>query len=74
MSPGAFEEFVHPTQASRVRLRVFPEPSGGFLVLEEWLGTSPVRRTLGLFDTQDSATERVRLRATQLLAQRYQRV
>jgi len=74
MSEGVFEEFVHPTQASRVRLRVFPEASGGFLVLEEWLGTSPVRHTLGLFDTQDSATARVQARETQLLAQRYQRV
>jgi hypothetical protein len=74
MSEGAYDEFIHPTQASRVRLRVFPEPSGGFLVLEEWSGTSPVRHTLGLFDTQDSAAERVRSRETQLLAQRYQRV
>jgi hypothetical protein len=72
-SGGKCFEFVHPTQASRVRLRVFPEP-GGYLVIEERLGTVSVRNTLGLLDTQESAAERLRARETELLAQRYQRV
>ncbi len=37
------EEFEHPTQVSRVRLRVFPLPEG-FLVTEERQGVTTVFR------------------------------
>ena len=67
------EEFKHPTEASLVRLRVFQQP-GGFLATEEHRGAATVYRTLGLFDTQKAAEDRVRERVTQLGTQRYQKV
>ncbi|HSB61963.1 MAG TPA: hypothetical protein VLI67_09600 [Vicinamibacteria bacterium] len=66
------EEFEHPTQASLVRLRVFPQ-GPGFLATEERQGASTVYRTLGLFDTREAAEARVRARAGQLQAQRYRK-
>jgi hypothetical protein len=68
-----FEEFVHPTQASRVRLRVFSADGGGYLVVEERLGTAPVRSTLGLFSGKDEAAACLRQREKALLEQQYRR-
>jgi len=66
----AQEELVHPTQPSRVRLRVFSQ-AGGFLVTEERIGTATVYRSLGVFDSQEAAAARLRERARELAAQRY---
>jgi len=79
------QEFVHPTQASRVRLVVFeqpPEPPSvagmpagrGFLVTEERLGTRTVVATLGFYEDREAALERMRLRARELELQRYRPV
>jgi hypothetical protein len=69
-----FEEtFQHPTQASRVRLRIF-QPPEGFLATEEWQGATTVYRTLGLFDARPAAEAAVSARAAQLVAQRFQQV
>jgi hypothetical protein len=76
------EILVHPTQASRVRLRVFdrpPEPAvagmgpdqGGFLVTEERIGARTVVNTLGFLGTQDEAIARLRARAAELARQQY---
>jgi len=65
------EEFAHPTQASRVRLRVFQQPEGGFLVTEEWVGTATVVKTLGLFDARQPALEKAAARASELARQRF---
>ncbi len=67
------EEFEHPTQVSRVRLRIFQLPEG-FLVTEERQGSTTVFSTLGLFDRREAAEARVRDRAAQLAAQRYRKV
>ncbi len=67
------EEFEHPTQVSRVRLRAFQLPEG-FLVTEERQGASTVFSTLGLFDRREAAEECVRGRAGQLLGQRYRKL
>jgi alkylation response protein AidB-like acyl-CoA dehydrogenase len=64
------EEFAHPTQVSRVRLRIFQLPEG-FLVTEERQGVTTVFSTLGLFDRREAAEACVRARAAQLEAQRY---
>jgi len=66
------EELSHPTQASRVRLRVF-EQDGGFLVTEERIGTTTVFKTLGLFDARPAAEARLRARVDELSRQRYRR-
>jgi hypothetical protein len=69
------EEYVHSTLATRVRLQVFEQPEGGFLVLEEWNGTaSPVFKTLGLFDTKQAALARVEARDAELRRQRFTRI
>ena len=76
------EIFVHPTQASRVRLRVFakpPEPTvaglgpdqPGFLVTEERIGSRTVFSTLDFLPTRELALETLRARATELAHQRY---
>lgn len=76
------EIFVHPRQASRVRLRVFdrpPEPAvaglgpdqPGFLVTEERIGARTVVSTLGFLRTQDEAMARLRERAAELAQQQY---
>jgi hypothetical protein len=65
------EEYQHPSQASRVGVSVFEQPSGGFLVTEEWQGTSTVVKTLGLFDGREDALDRARGRGKELQAQRY---
>jgi hypothetical protein len=67
------EEFEHPTQVSRVRLRVFQLPEG-FLATEERRGVTTVFSTLGLFDRREAAEETVRARAAQLQAQRYRKL
>jgi len=67
------EEFVHPTQASGVRLQVFRQPEG-FLVTEENRGSTTVYRTLGLFETAAAAEACARARGEELLARRYQMV
>ena len=79
------EEFSHPTQASRVVLSVFQQPAGGssvqgmpaeagFLVTESWLGASKVVKTLGFFDSRESALAELRSRAQELERQRFQPV
>jgi hypothetical protein len=76
------EIFVHPTQASRVRLRVFekpPEPTvagmgpdqPGYLVTEERIGARTVFNTLGFLSTREEALARLRERAGELAQQRY---
>jgi hypothetical protein len=81
----AKEEFSHPTQASRVILSVFQEAAGGspveglpddagFLVTESWLGASKVVKTLGFFDSRDSALAELRKRAQELERQRFRPV
>jgi hypothetical protein len=81
----AKEEFSHPTQASRVVLSVFQQPAGGssvqgmpaeagFLVTEAWLGASKVVKTLGFFDSRESALAQLQSRAQELGRQRFQPV
>lgn len=76
------EILVHPTQASRVRLRVFEKPpervvtgmgpdQKGFLVTEERIGSRTVFNTLGFLPTREEAIERLRARASELALQRY---
>lgn len=67
------EEFEHPVQASRVRLRVFEQPEG-YLVTEERIGTVTVVATLGLFADRQAALGRVAARVRDLEAQRYRAV
>jgi hypothetical protein len=67
------EEYAHPTQATTVGLSVFESRDGGYLVTEERRGTATVYRTLGVFDTREAATARVRERSRELGAQRYRR-
>jgi len=67
------EEFEHPTQVSRVRLRIFQLPEG-FLATEERQGSATVFSTLGLFDRREGAEACLRTRSEQLQAQRYRRV
>lgn len=80
----AKEEFSHPTQASRVVLSVFQQAAGssrtsvqglpdeaGYLVTESWLGASKVVKTLGFFDSRDSALAELRSRAQELERQRF---
>ena len=76
------EILVHPTQASRVRLRVFERPpertvtgmgpdQKGFLVTEERIGSRTVFSTLGFLPTREEALDRLRARSTELAEQRY---
>lgn len=67
------EEFEHPTQVSRVRLRIF-QLGEGFLVTEERQGVTTVFSTLGLFDRREAAEETLCARAAQLQAQRYHKL
>ena len=67
------EEFEHPTQVSRARLRIFQLPEG-FLATEERQGSTTVFSTLGLFDRREAAEACVHDRAEQLAAQRYRKV
>lgn len=64
-------ELVHPSQASRVRLRVYEPQTGGYLLTEERQGTSTVISTLGLFDRREEALGRLEARAAELVRQRY---
>jgi hypothetical protein len=67
------EQFEHPVQASRVRLRVFEQPEG-YLVTEERIGTTTVVATLGSFSERDVALGRVADRVRDLEAQQYRAV
>ena len=68
------EAFRHPTQASEVRLEVYEQPEGGYLVTEDRLGTAKVVATLGLFDDRQAALDRARRRAAELERQRYRKI
>lgn len=81
----ASEEFEHPNQASRLILSVFEQAAGGssvnglpadagFLVTEEWLGSTKVVKTLGFFESREAALSRMRSRAGELQLQRYRPV
>jgi hypothetical protein len=63
--------FTHPTQAGRVRLRIYQPETGGFLVTEERQGSTTVVTTLGLFDSREAAQARVEERSRSLARQRY---
>jgi len=65
------EEFEHPTQASRVRLNVYEQPEGGYLVTEDRIGTVTVVATLGAYDDREAAVARAAARADELRRQRY---
>jgi hypothetical protein len=76
------EVLVHPTQASRVRLRVFEKPPErvvagmgpdhkGFLVTEERIGSRTVFNTLGFLPTREEALATLRGRASELVRQHY---
>ncbi len=79
-------EFVHPTQASRVRLNVYeftgsPAPvygmealleGGRFVVTEDRVGTATVVATLGNFPSREEALAAVERRVAELRAQRYE--
>jgi hypothetical protein len=67
------EVYSKPSQASGVRLMVFDRP-GGVLALEEWTGPSSVIKTLGLFESRESARARVELRARELVELGFARV
>ena len=64
-------ELEHPTRKSRVRLRVYEPPTGGFLVTEERPGAATVIATLGLYDRREEALGRLEARAAELIRQRY---
>ena len=68
------EEYAHPTQVSTVALSAFAQPGGAYLVTEERRGTTTVFSTLGLLDTREAASARLRERADELTGQRYRRV
>lgn len=68
----AQEELTHPTQPSRLRLRVFRQEKG-FLLTEERIGTATVFNTLGVFEDQPTAEAHLRERASELGRQRYRR-
>jgi hypothetical protein len=68
------EQFVHSLLATPVRLMVFDDSQGHFLVLEDWDGpTTPVRKTVGSFDTREAALARVSEREVELRDQRFTR-
>ena len=67
------EQLQHPNQGSRIYLRLFRQPEG-FLLTEEWEGSTTVYKTLGLFDTEAVAESRVRSRIHELESQRFRRV
>ena len=73
--------YQHPHQASLVRLAVFERPrestvdgmpdDAGFLVTEEWRGSTKVVKTLGFFKDRPAALDAFERRAAQLDRQRY---
>jgi hypothetical protein len=65
------QELDHPTQASRVRVNVFEQPEGGWLVTEDRSGTATVIKTLGLFDDREAALAAARRQVDELTRQRY---
>ena len=68
------EEYEHPTQPSRVRLRAYEQPRGDYLVTEERQGASTVVATLGVFGSLEAARASLRERGARLEGQRYRRV
>ena len=64
-------QLEHPSQASRVRLRVYEPQTGGYLLTEERQGATTVISTLGLFDRREEALGRLEARTEELLRQRY---
>ncbi len=77
--------FQHPLQASHIRLAVYEQPAdtspvegmpddAGFLVTEEWRGSSNVVKTLGFSADRKAAAEILARRAGQLEVQRYRPV
>ena len=76
------EEYVHPSQASRVRINVYdyqPESpvaglgprERGYAVTEDRVGTVTVVASLGYFEEREKAFEAARSRGRELQAQRY---
>jgi hypothetical protein len=76
--------FQHPRQASRVRLAVYETSKdaspveglpdeAGFLVIEEWRGSSKVVKTLGFFEERAHAVQALQRRGDTLERQRYQK-
>jgi hypothetical protein len=68
------EQFEHALLHTKVRLMVFDDPKSGYLVLEDWDGTNPVRKTVGAFDSKDAALAKVSAREAELDRQRFMRV
>jgi hypothetical protein len=67
------ETLRHPSQASLVRLRMFRQPEG-FLLTEEWAGSTTVYKTLGLFEDEAAAAAQASRRLQELTQQRFERV
>jgi hypothetical protein len=65
------EQLAHPSQASQVRVNVFEQPEGGWLVTEDRTGTATVVKTLGLFDEREAALAAARRHVEGLARQRY---
>jgi hypothetical protein len=65
------EEYRHPTQASIVRLSLFDEAPGRYLVTESRSGPQTVIATLGAFEKREDALAKVKERGQQLSRQRY---
>jgi hypothetical protein len=80
----AQQELEHPTQVSRLRLKLFSyEPSGhdavagllpaqkGFNLIEERESTASVVTSLGFYPTEEQARRRLEERAAELARQGY---
>jgi len=78
------QDLDHPTQVSRLRLKLYSyEPSGqpavagmlprqkGFTLTEERVGTATVVNSLGFFATEDEGRRRLEQRAAELARQGY---
>jgi hypothetical protein len=80
----AHQELDHPTQVSRLRLKLYRyEPSGqpavtgllppqaGFTLTEERVGTATVVNSLGFFASEEEGRRRLEQRAAELARQGY---
>jgi hypothetical protein len=80
----AHQDLDHPTQVSRLRLKLYRyEPSGqpavtgmlpqekGFTLTEERVGTATVVTSLGFFGQEEEARGRMEQRAAELFRQGY---